>query len=105
MGFCLFNNAAIAARYAQAVHDVERVLIIDWDVHHGNGTQEIFYSDPDVFYFSTHQYPYYPGTGARSETGEDAGGAVKRKPRPAPPELSMEEKLKLLQQKFKGSNR
>ena len=73
MGFCLFNNAAIAARYAQAVHDVERVLIIDWDVHHGNGTQEIFYSDPDVFYFSTHQYPYYPGTGARSETGEDAG--------------------------------
>ena len=73
MGFCLFNNAAIAARYAQAVHDVERVLIIDWDVHHGNGTQEIFYTDPDVFYFSTHQYPYYPGTGARSETGDGEG--------------------------------
>jgi acetoin utilization deacetylase AcuC-like enzyme len=73
MGFCLFNNAAIGARYAQAVYDVERVLIIDWDVHHGNGTQEIFYRDPTVFYFSTHQYPYYPGTGARTETGEGPG--------------------------------
>ena len=73
MGFCLFNNAAIGARYAQAKHGLERILIIDWDVHHGNGTQEIFYSDPDVFYFSTHQYPYYPGTGAANETGEGPG--------------------------------
>ena len=73
MGFCLFNNAAIGARYAQAKHGLERILIIDWDVHHGNGTQEIFYSDPGVFYFSTHQYPYYPGTGAANETGEGPG--------------------------------
>ena len=73
MGFCLFNNAAIGARYAQAKHGVERVLIIDWDVHHGNGTQEIFWEDPTVFYFSTHQYPYYPGTGAASERGGGKG--------------------------------
>jgi acetoin utilization deacetylase AcuC-like enzyme len=73
MGFCLFNNAAIGARYAQAKYGVERVLIIDWDVHHGNGTQEIFWSDPTVFYFSTHQYPFYPGTGAADETGEGKG--------------------------------
>jgi acetoin utilization deacetylase AcuC-like enzyme len=73
MGFCLFNNAAIAARYAQAKHGVERVLIIDWDVHHGNGTQEIFWTDPSVFYFSTHQYPYYPGTGSADERGGGRG--------------------------------
>jgi acetoin utilization deacetylase AcuC-like enzyme len=69
MGFCLFNNAAIGARYAQSRYGVERVLIIDWDVHHGNGTQEIFWTDPTVFYFSTHQYPYYPGTGSADERG------------------------------------
>jgi len=73
MGFCLFNNAAIGARYAQARYGVETVLIIDWDVHHGNGTQEIFWTDPTVFYFSTHQYPYYPGTGAANERGEGKG--------------------------------
>ena len=73
MGFCLFNNAAIGARYAQAKYGVETVLIIDWDVHHGNGTQEIFWTDPTVFYFSTHQYPFYPGTGAASERGEGKG--------------------------------
>jgi acetoin utilization deacetylase AcuC-like enzyme len=81
MGFCLFNNAASAARYAQVVHDLERVLVIDWDVHHGNGTQEIFYRDPTVFYFSTHQYPFYPGTGARTEAGEGPGeGSILKVP-------------------------
>ena len=84
MGFCLFNNAAIAARYAQAKYGVERVLIIDWDVHHGNGTQDIFWNDPSVFYFSTHQYPYYPGTGAADERGAGKGeGLTLNVPLPA----------------------
>jgi acetoin utilization deacetylase AcuC-like enzyme len=69
MGFCLFNNAAIAARHAQKKHGAERVAIIDWDVHHGNGTQDIFWEDPTVLYCSTHQMPLYPGTGAKSEAG------------------------------------
>jgi acetoin utilization deacetylase AcuC-like enzyme len=70
MGFCFFNNAAIAAREAQHVHGAERVAIIDWDVHHGNGTQDIFWADQSVMYCSTHQMPLFPGTGATSETGE-----------------------------------
>lgn len=69
MGFCLFNNVAIAARHAQKHHGLERVAIIDWDVHHGNGTQDIFYGDGSVLFFSTHQHPWYPGTGLRKETG------------------------------------
>lgn len=73
MGFCLFNNIAIGARYAQQRYGIERVLIADWDVHHGNGTQDIFYEDGSVFFFSTHQYPWYPGTGAANERGEGQG--------------------------------
>jgi acetoin utilization deacetylase AcuC-like enzyme len=74
MGFCIFNNVAIAAKYAQSKYkDIERVAIIDWDVHHGNGTQGIFYDDPTVFFFSMHQYPWYPGTGSRGETGHGRG--------------------------------
>jgi acetoin utilization deacetylase AcuC-like enzyme len=74
MGFCLFNNVAVAARYAQSHYaEIERVAIVDWDVHHGNGTQGIFYDDPTVFFFSMHQYPWYPGTGARGETGIGRG--------------------------------
>jgi acetoin utilization deacetylase AcuC-like enzyme len=70
MGFCLFNNVAIAARWAQKVYGAERVAIMDFDVHHGNGTQDIFWADPTVMYASTHQMPLYPGTGAVIETGE-----------------------------------
>jgi acetoin utilization deacetylase AcuC-like enzyme len=74
MGFCLFNNVAAAARHAQRAHGAERVAIIDFDVHHGNGTQEIFWDDPSVLYASTHQMPLCPGTGAAGETG--AGNIV-----------------------------
>jgi acetoin utilization deacetylase AcuC-like enzyme len=73
MGFCIFNNVAIAARYAQKMHGVERVAILDWDVHHGNGTQDIFYSDRSVLFCSTHQSPWYPGTGAADECGIGPG--------------------------------
>jgi acetoin utilization deacetylase AcuC-like enzyme len=73
MGFCIFNNAAIAARYAQAKYGAETVLIVDWDVHHGNGTQDIFWRDESVYFFSTHQSPHYPGTGDRDETGAGKG--------------------------------
>lgn len=84
MGFCIVNHVAIGARYAQQKHGVERVLIVDWDVHHGNGTQDIFYEDASVFFFSTHQSPWYPGTGARGETGAGTGrGTTLNCPLPA----------------------
>lgn len=73
MGFCLFNNVAVAALYALEEGGLERVLIVDFDVHHGNGTQDAFYRDPRVLYFSTHQYPHYPGTGHWREIGEGPG--------------------------------
>ena len=73
MGFCLLNHVAIAARYIQKKHGLRRILIVDWDVHHGNGTQDVFYDDPSVLYFSTHQFPYYPGSGSAEEQGTGAG--------------------------------
>jgi len=84
MGFCLFNNVAILARYLQRQHGIDKILIMDWDVHHGNGTQHIFDEDPSVLYVSIHQYPYYPGTGAYTETGINRGnGATLNCPLPA----------------------
>ena len=73
MGFCLFNNVAIGTRYIQKKHDLHKILIVDWDVHHGNGTQAAFYDDPSVLYFSVHQYPFYPGTGSQAEKGSGKG--------------------------------
>lgn len=73
MGFCLFNNIAVAAEHARQAHGLERIAILDWDVHHGNGTQAAFWADPGVLFVSLHQYPFYPGSGAATERGEGAG--------------------------------
>jgi acetoin utilization deacetylase AcuC-like enzyme len=84
MGFCLFNSIAVAARWLQANGHAERVLIVDWDVHHGNGTQDIFYEDASVYFISLHQWPHWPGTGAASERGAGAGaGTTLNVPLPA----------------------
>ena len=84
MGFCIFNNIAVAARHAQAKHKIGKVLIADWDVHHGNGTQDVFYDDGTVFFFDTHQSPWYPGTGDKSETGTGKGlNCIQNHPFPA----------------------
>jgi acetoin utilization deacetylase AcuC-like enzyme len=73
MGFCLFNNVAVGAKFAQGSHGLKRILIIDWDLHHGNGTQHTFEEDASVLYFSTHQYPYYPGSGSLTQVGRAEG--------------------------------
>jgi acetoin utilization deacetylase AcuC-like enzyme len=78
MGFCLFNNVAVAARAALVEHQLDRVLIVDWDVHHGNGTQDMFYADERVGFCSIHRWPFYPGTGASDETGTGSGGGTTR---------------------------
>jgi acetoin utilization deacetylase AcuC-like enzyme len=84
MGFCLFNNIAIGARYARRKHGVDRILIADWDVHHGNGTQDVFWSDGAVLFFDTHQHPWYPGTGSPDEKGDGRGrGLIVNNPFPA----------------------
>jgi len=96
MGFCLFNNAAVAAEHARAAHGAERVLILDWDVHHGNGTEAIFYESPHVLYSSIHQSPLYPGTGAATDfgSGDGEGFTVNL---PVPPGAGPDEFLSLVQ--------
>jgi acetoin utilization deacetylase AcuC-like enzyme len=87
MGFCLFNNVSIGALHARTAHGLERIAVVDFDVHHGNGTQDIFYNDANLFYASTHQFPLYPGTGSRSERGI-AGNIVNA---PLPPGAGSDE--------------
>ena len=98
MGFCFFNNVAIAARYHRKHHSIERIVVIDWDVHHGNGTQHIFEEDPTVFYASFHQEPNscYPGTGLASETGNNKGKGYTQN-FPMPPGAGKREYLKAME--------
>lgn len=99
MGFCIFNTIAAAAKHAQIHCGFERILIVDWDVHHGNGTQDIFYEDPSVFFFSIHQHPHYPGTGMSSERGKGAGdGATLNIP--VPPGSGDEEYIRAFEERL-----
>jgi acetoin utilization deacetylase AcuC-like enzyme len=102
MGFCLFNNVAVGARYVQAAHGIRRVLIVDWDVHHGNGTQDTFYRDGTVMYVSIHESPLYPGTGAADEKG-DGPGAGRIRNFPLPPGAGDKEFLAALQEGLKAA--
>ena len=102
MGFCLFNNAAVAARWAQAEAGLERVLILDWDVHHGNGTQDIFYHDPSVFYLSLHLSGHYPGTGHAHEQGAGEGKGTTRNV-PLPPNVEREYYLDVFEEALQAT--
>ena len=99
-GFCLFNNVAIGARYLQEEHNLEKILIIDWDIHHGDGTNYFFYEDPSVFYFSIHEYPFYPGTGAAYENGAGKGAGYTMNV-PVPFGTGVDEYMNIFQQKLK----
>lgn len=100
MGFCLFNNVAVGAAYANKFHGMDRILIVDWDLHHGNGTQNMFYDSPHVLYFSTHQYPYYPGTGRIEEVGIGNGMGYTINV-PLSPEMGDKEYIKIFSQILK----
>ena len=95
MGFCLLNHVAVGAAFLTRVKGIDRVLVVDWDLHHGNGTQHIFYDDPSVLYFSTHQHPYYPGTGSLGEKGSGVGEGYNINV-PLPPGMGDSEYLKIL---------
>lgn len=99
-GFCLFNNIAIGARYLQKEHHLEKILIVDWDIHHGDGTHYFFYDDPSVFYFSIHEYPFYPGTGRVYETGKGEGAGYTMN-MPAPFGAGIREYMDAFQRKLK----
>lgn len=101
MGFCLFNNIAVTANYARKMNLAEKILIIDWDVHHGNGTQHSFESDPDIFYYSIHQFPLFPGSGRETETGTGTGKGFTQN-RPIPPNLSESEHVKYFNSDIKN---
>ena len=99
-GFCIFNNVAIGARYLQKEHDLGKILIVDWDIHHGDGTNYFFFEDPSVFYFSIHEYPFYPGTGRAYENGKGNGAGYTMNV-PVPFGTGVQEYLDTLQQKLK----
>jgi len=99
-GFCLFNNVAISARYLQEEYGLERILIVDWDIHHGDGTHYFFYDDPSVFYFSIHEFPFYPGTGRAYETGSGKGVGYTLNV-PVPYGTGVQEYMDAFQQKLK----